>query len=499
MANARVEFYEDQWKDVSSEARDLVVRLLEKDPAKRMSVKKACEHAWLLKEDGDTHCHPLLDPMISKRDSNAASESTKSLEDDTTTKDGELFADVDSWSSSRRCQSLENSKSKGSEEFHADRTSAIHQAELHPTHYTDQTDLNSNTPCVPAEPSTPTREGKVNDQKDNRHLSILPYENGTSVTNAISQAMDVSLKSPNPGSPIQRKILFTKDAPLTQESTRKISKANAESIKSAGVSVPKPILQTATHSRNPKKKKGINSYFTAAPIITKNPQQRFSQQAISNKTTSEKKRKMDSSAITPPTAEHLVFSLKKKIKVDVKHHKCETSISPDSREDADAPSSSKAELSEDELQSDFSDNEEVMNADHPHSNNNGAVIHKAFQHRPYTAKPYCTAQQLMTRNKYTNTTSKAMSSKLESRKRVQSYLFGKPPLDDKTMHIDQENTSSSPAGGVNQLNDPKAPPSDPKSEDTIEFQRNTSTESKGAAPKGNQQSIKNWFLPKTKK
>lgn len=470
------------------------MRLLEKDPAKRMSVKKACEHAWVLKEDGDTHCHPLLDPVISKRDSNTASESMKSLEEDTTTKDGEIFADVDDRSAQGLCQSLEDAKTKGSEGFHANHTSAIHQATLHSTHCTDQTDLNS----APAESSASTREGKVNNQNGNRHLSILPYENGKSVTKIISQAMDVSLKSPNSGSPIQRKILFTKDAP-TQESSRKMSKANAESIKSAGVSLPKPILQTASQSPKKKKKKGINSYFTAASAITKNPEGRSTQQAISNKAISEKKRKMDSCAVTPPTAEHLVFSLKKKIKVDVKHHKSETNISPDCRENINVPTASKAELSEDELQSDFSDNEEDINSGNPHNNNKGTAIHKAMQHLPYTAKHIHTAQQLMATNKVTNITSKTMNNKLESRKRVQSYLFGKPPPDDKTVHTHQENTLSSPASGVNQWNDPKAPPSEPEYGETIEFQRSASTESKGAASKGNQQSIKNWFLPKRKK
>ena len=64
VANAKVAFYDDQWKHVSSEARDLVMRLLEKDPRKRMSVRDACRHAWVLVNDGDTHCHPLHDPVV---------------------------------------------------------------------------------------------------------------------------------------------------------------------------------------------------------------------------------------------------------------------------------------------------------------------------------------------------------------------------------------------------------------------------------------------------
>jgi len=64
VASAKVIFYEDQWKHISQEARDLVRRLLEKDAKKRMSVKDACEHPWVLVDDGDTHCHPLQDPVV---------------------------------------------------------------------------------------------------------------------------------------------------------------------------------------------------------------------------------------------------------------------------------------------------------------------------------------------------------------------------------------------------------------------------------------------------
>ena len=63
--------------------------------------------------------------------------------------------------------------------------------------------------------------------------------------------MDVSLKSPIHGSPIYRKKLFNKDKDVTvreelTDNARKISKANVDSIKSAGESLPKPVLQIQT-------------------------------------------------------------------------------------------------------------------------------------------------------------------------------------------------------------------------------------------------------------
>ena len=93
VADGRIEFYDEQWKDISSDAKDLVMSLLQKDPTKRMGVKEACEHAWVLKEDGDTHCHPLSDPLISKvaqMKSAAASD-----EEDTANLTDELSSKVD--------------------------------------------------------------------------------------------------------------------------------------------------------------------------------------------------------------------------------------------------------------------------------------------------------------------------------------------------------------------------------------------------------------------
>lgn len=91
VANAEIVFYDDRWRLVTLEARDLVMRLLEKDPHKRLSVKDACDHAWVLMDDGDTHCHPLHDPLVllittaARIESvDASSNTTKSLVDKAT-------------------------------------------------------------------------------------------------------------------------------------------------------------------------------------------------------------------------------------------------------------------------------------------------------------------------------------------------------------------------------------------------------------------------------
>ena len=39
--------------------------MLEASPNERITVKEACDHDWMLIEDGDTHTHPLHDPDTS--------------------------------------------------------------------------------------------------------------------------------------------------------------------------------------------------------------------------------------------------------------------------------------------------------------------------------------------------------------------------------------------------------------------------------------------------
>lgn len=38
---------EPEWDDISAEAKDLVKRMLEYDPAKRISAKDALQHKWI--------------------------------------------------------------------------------------------------------------------------------------------------------------------------------------------------------------------------------------------------------------------------------------------------------------------------------------------------------------------------------------------------------------------------------------------------------------------
>ena len=69
--------------EVPEKARDLVLQLLQPDPLKRASVVQACEHAWVLQEDGDTHTHPLDDPKWMGRPKREEEDEPKKKTNDT--------------------------------------------------------------------------------------------------------------------------------------------------------------------------------------------------------------------------------------------------------------------------------------------------------------------------------------------------------------------------------------------------------------------------------
>lgn len=48
-------------------AKNLVKQLLHLDPKRRINVRQACDHPWINIEDGDTHVHPLDDPLVTGR------------------------------------------------------------------------------------------------------------------------------------------------------------------------------------------------------------------------------------------------------------------------------------------------------------------------------------------------------------------------------------------------------------------------------------------------
>jgi len=64
VAESSIQFTGCIWDRISSEAKHLISSFLRSDPSKRMSVADACCHEWMLMKDGDTHTHPLDDPIL---------------------------------------------------------------------------------------------------------------------------------------------------------------------------------------------------------------------------------------------------------------------------------------------------------------------------------------------------------------------------------------------------------------------------------------------------
>ena len=62
VADAKVSYSSPEWDEISSEAIDLVKQCLKADPSDRISAVDACNHPWILVDDGDSHRHPLDDP-----------------------------------------------------------------------------------------------------------------------------------------------------------------------------------------------------------------------------------------------------------------------------------------------------------------------------------------------------------------------------------------------------------------------------------------------------
>jgi len=60
MATATIEAHPKLDDDVM----DLLKRLLHPDPRSRCTIREACGHYWFCVDDGDTHLHPLRDPLL---------------------------------------------------------------------------------------------------------------------------------------------------------------------------------------------------------------------------------------------------------------------------------------------------------------------------------------------------------------------------------------------------------------------------------------------------
>ena len=516
VASAKVIFYEDQWKHISKEARDLVRRLLEKDANKRMSVKDACDHPWLLVDDGDTHCHPLQDPVVTP---NAIL--TKPTEPPKPPVElNEKEEDV----SDAQAMPAPPPKLKDSLKIAA-KESPKPATKKRPR----ETFLSKSAPQL-----SKIEHNKNSNSKNARNSSLLPLcDQGSAAKKSLQQAMDVP-EQKSPSSPLSKKLLFAK--PSNEGSVRKMSKQGVESIKTAGNTLPKPSLSAGSRLL-PKKKiqqqLGVNfkkaeatkpKPETTKPEASKPETLKPAAQSSSDKENgkSEKRKLSSSSTVTPPGQEQtLVFRLNKKRK---------TGDEDDAGNAVTAPAQ-KAELSEDELMSDFSD--DGGNDKQSNSPAKKRKIDKFLRKRksesilsstsiqspeskgtksstarislsPNLGKLVPEPLQIETRDEVKQSASSSKGDKTtmqptKSKKKKQTFLFGKPPTNGLESSVEAESSPVVDAVGtaVDSELDPRV---EAEVKESVELERQSSSESltgqATSSAKGKQKSIKNWFQPK---
>eukprot|EP00581_Thalassiosira_minuscula_P009929 CAMPEP_0183708562 /NCGR_PEP_ID=MMETSP0737-20130205/4837_1 /TAXON_ID=385413 /ORGANISM="Thalassiosira miniscula, Strain CCMP1093" /LENGTH=1283 /DNA_ID=CAMNT_0025936455 /DNA_START=270 /DNA_END=4121 /DNA_ORIENTATION=- len=549
VADARVVFYEEQWRNISREARDLVARLLQKDPRRRMSVVDACRHKWVLKEDGDTHCHPLRDPVVARKGTSKGRLASDSAISGVKNGNAErLPSNVAKPSCGLR--NVVNSNENMNKESIA--TKLPPKPASSPLRKVcGPVDPNALSPNSIHHKKNVAEKRKFQSlsapqlSKDGRRPSVWPaHGNDKTVTKAIQQSCHTTRPSPN-RSPIQKRQLFDKSAANNQIVRKTMTKQDMEFIKTAGNTLPKPVFHNE-ESRlvkkvaAPKKKVQSTLFPSDAGKQAKNPKP--ASQLPQKEDGSGSKRKSSTSTVTPPgneqsnSSNNLVFRLNKKHKVGGKY------ISPEGRDSATATSaaptgpatSKQTELPEDELQSDFSDDEGPAAADDksPHkSKSDKNPIEKFLQktkmesiessssivglvgEAPQQAKSEHIPKEDLPRpvskesveSKHSptveeNRSAQPRTGQTKDKKLVQSFLFGKPPPNGAA--IEPEFSAASSNDGTTGTNGHNPSPAEiVRLDGGAEFQRQSSTDSNGvsaaaAAPKGKQRSIKNWFQPK---
>jgi serine/threonine protein kinase len=494
VASARVIFHEDQWNDVSREARDLVKRLLEKDPRRRMSVRDACRHAWILVEDGDTHCHPLHDPLIARDKSMMVLADTKVNISEEGHRDRPKATEIDE---------------KGVVATASADPSSTSSQYIRPPIGSDASVVNLDPRQMRHEESEPSNVS--NDER--QHSFWLSLANDKTATKAIQQACHTSQTSPN-GSPIQKRQLFDEASPAAvniDSTCKRMSKRDMESIMAAGKSLPPPVINEESllvKKVDMPKKKVQSTLFPP----TDASEEQTKTASLPKKVNHGDNRKAGTSTVTPPSTEQsncgLVFRLNKKQKVGGKY------ISPEVTQNATSSELvvKKAELSEDELQSDFSDKDDE---DHVAASRNleknplEKYLHKRktesidstpsveigskkriMQHSTednYLARPVSTSTE-DDNIKPAETSLNVTEVKFKTKEKKQTCLFGKSPPNNE-LSVDVAAIFPACHDGQNIGCDPSQSNRTRPEEGTAELRCPSA-----GVPKGKQRSITSWLV-----
>jgi hypothetical protein len=332
-----------------------------------MSVTDACEHSWVLMDDGDTHRHPLHDPVVVS----AIRTTTAKLATDAIHGNSALDAEI-----------AQNSKKTGSiaddppPKLPTIRDSVlevrdsvidINNSALNPISMRNNDRKNDQGKFRDKIESAPHQSGVEEKERQASIWAKSGNDHDETVTKVIQEACHTSLQpSPN-GSPIHKRQLFDNPSSAAPRANdyrickKKMTMQGVESIKAAGKTLPTPVIDDESRLMKkiafaPKEKKKKQS--TVFDAGGKQQHKNNSKLAASQMPEIDKrgnKRKSSTSTVTPPGGAEqnnsgLVFRLNKK-------HGGKY-ISPEGRHNAASANGNteKAELSEDELR-DFSDDD----------------------------------------------------------------------------------------------------------------------------------------------
>jgi hypothetical protein len=363
------------------------------------------------------------------------------------------------------------------------------------------------------------------------------------VTKAIQQACHTSRPSPT-GSPIQQRQLFDEPSPPTTSNNistckKRMSKRGMESIMAAGKSLPPPVINKESllvKKADMPKKKIQSTLFPPTDV----GEEQAKTASLPKKVVSN--RKSGTSTVTPPgTEQHnnnnnnnnncgLVFRLNKKQKVGGKY------ISPEIRQSNVTNAKAvinetlvekKAELSEDELQSDFSDQDDEDPAAATCGNSSRNAEKKPLEKYLHKRKMESidsiasvdieSKPRIMHRSSRDGVQPRPVSKSSEDgnskaaeivssitevkpksneKKFIQTCLFGKPPL-----NLTNDVAGIVPDGPNNIGSDPSQAPHMHPGDGTAEPPCQSAGESIGggvgvtsAASKGKQRSITSWLV-----
>ena len=560
VANAQVVFCENAWQGVSGAARDLVMRLLERDPAKRASVEEACQHEWVLVKDGDTHCHPLHDPTIAGRDMAKDKDSADKNRNEAPSKPKDSsnhdHSNAAKSTHNKLTGSLERDQSNAVRSSHNNRDAKIGNSVCDQGNVARTASNSEETPIKPVPPlgaktpgSTQSKNNETHHHRekfqsmsappqisqDRRRPSVWPaHPNDKIVTKVIQQGCHPFSN----GSPIQKRQLFETSINNNRNrgaTARKMTKRGLEAVMTAGDTLPEPVLRSEA-SRLVKKvvaprKKVQSTLFPSSEVAGCQRGEKLKHAVPQKEDRGKDARKLKpwtntmsrrdhdhSSTVTPPGyGQDPPSRLHEKLKAEA----CSDGnyISP-TMNDANATAVAAAlvkrtELSEDELQSDFSDDEgrSLVTAEQQSSRSGKKPLERFLRKRKIESidssasgsnllhnKPQEKAEEVLQSmpkktcepkgyphdfgkadQKHCATAVAAVGNQTKKTK-VQSFLFGMPPPN-------------------LECNKTEAPPAVTSNDGSAELRRQASGESGGsgsipADSKVKQRSLRTWFQPK---